>query len=341
MKKKLLGITAGFISSLVFSLTAFAGTWQQAGTGWTYLKDNQQYANNEFVVDNGHLYFIGPDYQMKTGFVPINNQYYYFGAAGDMKTGWVYDNNNWYYISANTGTMLTNIDFTDANGKQYHFNQDGTMAHDTIVNGYSYGSDGALMNNSPYNRVPMTAPTQNTDNSSTLHIVTNRTTSYGSSNSESYDTDADDNDYSSSNSNTNSNHSGSGSISGNYDYDKYANEILKLVNKERKKYHRSALTLDSELCDYANTRAEQIVDDFSHDAFDEDILYLQDMAGTYDLGENIAKGQTSPANVMSAWNKSEGHHENIISKAYTRLGVGVHYENGKYHWVQVFAGDID
>lgn len=338
MKKKLLlTLMAGVVSTLAVSMTSLAGTWQQAGAGWTYLKDNSQYANNEFVIDNGQLYFIGQDYQMKTGFVPINNQYYYFSAAGNMQTGWVYDNNNWYYISNNTGTMLTNMDFTDSNGKQYHFNPDGTMAHDTIVNGYSYGSDGALMNNNPYNRIPMTAPAQSTGGSSTTNIVTNRYTSSGSSNNNSYyDDDDDDDDYSSSNSS--GSHSSSSS-SGNYDYDEYADEILRLVNKERKKYNRSALTLDSELCDYANMRAEQIVDDFSHDGFDEDILELQDMAGSYDLGENIAKGQTSPANVMAAWNKSSGHHKNIISKDFAHLGVGVHYENGKYYWVQIFSGD--
>lgn len=328
MKKRIFaGLMAGTITSLALCMTAFAGTWQKAGNGWTYLKDNNQYANNEFVVDAGQLYFIGRDYQMMTGFVPINNAYYYFTPYGNMQSGWVYANNNWYYMSTTDGRMLLGTSFTDLNGKQYYLNADGTMAHDTIINGHYYGSDGALVNNNPYNYVPAS----NT-NYSTPDLVTNRYTSSGSSTSNSDYNSSDDDDDSYSYSHGSSN-------AGNYDYDEYANEILKLVNKERKKYHRSALTLDSELCDYANTRAEQIVDDFSHDAFDEDILYLQDMAGTYDLGENIAKGQTSPANVMSAWNKSEGHHENIILKTYARLGVGVHYENGKYYWVQIFAGD--
>ena len=328
--KRFLGISVGLISSLAFSLTAFAGTWQQAGTGWSYLKDNNQYANNEFVIDNGHLYFIGPDYQMKTGFVPINNQYYYFGAAGDMETGWIYANNNWYYVSTNTGTMLANMDFTDANGKQYHFNPDGTMAHDTIVNGNFYGSDGAL------NSDPSLIVGGNGSTSSSTHIVTNRITSNGSSDNESYDTD--DNDGSSSGSNTNSNHSSSETVSGDYDYDEYADEILRLTNKEREKYNRSALTLDSDLCDYANMRAEQIVDKFSHKYFMNDDE-LPKIAGTYTLAENVAKRQTSPAKVMKAWNKSKEHHKNIISKSYDRLGVGIHYENGTYYWVQIFAAD--
>lgn len=42
---------------------------------------------------------------------------------------------------------------------------------------------------------------------------------------------------------------------------------------------------------------------------------------------------------MTAWNTSSGHHDNIISKKYTRLGVGIHNEDGTMYWVQIFAGD--
>ena len=146
MKKKLLfTLMAGVVSTIAISMTPLAGTWQQAGNDWTYIKDNNQYANNEFVIDNNHLYYIGTDYKMKTGFVPYNNAYYYFGPYGDMQTGWINDNNNWYYVSPFTCTMMADTDFTDANGKTYHLNPDGKMAHDTIINSVTYGSDGAAL----------------------------------------------------------------------------------------------------------------------------------------------------------------------------------------------------
>ena len=314
MKKKLLlTLMAGVGSTIAVSMTSLAGAWQQAGNDWTYIKDNNQYANNEFVIDNNHLYYIGADYKMKTGFIPFNNAYYYFGPYGDMQTGWINDNNNWYYVSPFTCTMMADTDFTDSNGKTYHLNPDGKMAHDTIINSVTYGSDGAAL----------------TSDEIYQYIVNNR---YSTSNSSNDKDDDSDDAYSSSSTNSSS------SSYTDDKYDEYAEKILNLVNKERKRKNRSELTLDSDLCEYANMRAGQLVDDFSHDAFNED-GELEDIAGTGWLGENIAMGQTSPANVMSAWNKSTGHHKNIISKDYARLGVGIHYENGKYYWVQIFAGD--
>lgn len=302
MRKHLtFALMAGVLSSLAVSMTSLAGTWQQAGNDWTYIKNNNQYANNEFVIDSNRLYYIGPDYKMKTGFIPFNNAYYYFGPSGDMKTGWVNDNNNWYYLSPFTCTMMTDTDFTDSNGKTYHLNPDGKMAHDTIINGVTYGSDGAALSSDEIYQ----------------YIVSNRYTI----------NDSSANTYSSGNSSYTDDK-----------YDDYAEKILKLVNKERKRKNRSALTLDPDLCEYANMRAEQIVDDFSHDGFDED-NDLSDIAGSYTLAENIAKGQKTPTDVMNAWNKSSGHHDNIISRKYTRLGVGIHNENGTMYWVQIFAGD--
>ena len=145
--KKIFCITAGIVSSLAFSLTAFAGTWQQTGAGWTYLKDNNQYANNELVADNNQLYFLGADGIMKTGFVPINGVYYYFTPAGNMQTGWVFDNNAWYYMqtdAAHFGQMTVNAN-QNVNGKNYYFGADGKMVHDTTIGQVTYGADGAAV----------------------------------------------------------------------------------------------------------------------------------------------------------------------------------------------------
>ena len=323
MKKKLLlTLMAGMVSTIAVSMTSLAGTWQQAGNDWTYIKDNNQYANNEFVIDNNHLYYIGPDYKMKTGFIPLNNAYYYFGPYGDMQTGWINDNNNWYYVSPFTCTMMADTDFTDSNGKTYHLNPDGTMAHNVIINGITYGSDGAAITGGSY------AGNYYSYN----NLVSSRYSTYDSSSDED-----DDSDDTHSSSNTNSS-SSTGSSYTDDKYDDYAEKILKLVNKERKRKGRSAVTLDPDLCEYANMRAEQIVDDFSHDYFTEN-NDLPDIAGTYNLAENIAKGQNTPEAVMNAWNKSSSHHEAIISKKYDRLGVGIHNENGVIYWVQIFAAD--
>ncbi|MGF7015428.1 uncharacterized protein YkwD [Ornithinibacillus bavariensis] len=51
-------------------------------------------------------------------------------------------------------------------------------------------------------------------------------------------------------------------------------------------------------------------------------------------GENIAKGQKSPQEVMNAWMNSSGHRANILNPNFDSIGVG--YYNGV--WVQEFTG---
>lgn len=51
-------------------------------------------------------------------------------------------------------------------------------------------------------------------------------------------------------------------------------------------------------------------------------------------GENIAKGQTSPAEVMNQWMNSPGHRANILNSSYTQIGIA--YYNSE--WVQEFIG---
>jgi uncharacterized protein YkwD len=45
--------------------------------------------------------------------------------------------------------------------------------------------------------------------------------------------------------------------------------------------------------------------------------------------ENIAVGQTSPAQVTQSWMDSDGHCSNVMRRNYTMLGVGYHPGLGK------------
>jgi uncharacterized protein YkwD len=51
-------------------------------------------------------------------------------------------------------------------------------------------------------------------------------------------------------------------------------------------------------------------------------------------GENIAKGQRTPQEVVAAWMNSAGHRANILNKNYTHIGVG--FEENGYIWTQQF-----
>ena len=51
-------------------------------------------------------------------------------------------------------------------------------------------------------------------------------------------------------------------------------------------------------------------------------------------GENIAKGQRSASEVVTAWMNSEGHRANILNESYTHIGVG--FVQDGYIWTQQF-----
>ena len=60
----------------------------------------------------------------------------------------------------------------------------------------------------------------------------------------------------------------------------------------------------------------------------------------YSVGENIAGGQRSLDEVMSAWMASPGHCENIMKSTYTEVGVAIVInENSTYqvYWTQNFG----
>lgn len=117
-------------------------------------------------------------------------------------------------------------------------------------------------------------------------------------------------------------------------------EVLEIVNKERGKAGLSPLKLDTTLQKAAQIRAEELIEFFSHtrpDGRDCFSAVNEIDNGFTALGENIAKGQTDPVNVMNGWMNSQGHRANILNGGYTHLGVGLYIYNGEKHWVQMFG----
>ena len=57
---------------------------------------------------------------------------------------------------------------------------------------------------------------------------------------------------------------------------------------------------------------------------------------TFTVGENIAFGQQSIAEVMAGWFKSEGHCKNLMSADFKEVGVAQY----NTYWVQDFGGRI-
>uniref|UniRef100_K3WDG3 SCP domain-containing protein n=1 Tax=Globisporangium ultimum (strain ATCC 200006 / CBS 805.95 / DAOM BR144) TaxID=431595 RepID=K3WDG3_GLOUD len=58
------------------------------------------------------------------------------------------------------------------------------------------------------------------------------------------------------------------------------------------------------------------------------------------VGENVAAGQPSVADVMSSWMKSDGHRANILNPDFQFYGSAYAYNTKSlycHYWTQVFA----
>ena len=55
-------------------------------------------------------------------------------------------------------------------------------------------------------------------------------------------------------------------------------------------------------------------------------------------GENIAYGQRTPQEVVTAWMNSATHRANILGRQFTQIGVGYTVINGTPYWAQFFIG---
>ena len=122
-----------------------------------------------------------------------------------------------------------------------------------------------------------------------------------------------------------------------------AQEVLDIVNRERSNAGVASLVMTKELTDVAMMRAAETAVRFDHER-PNGLICWSAFPPSWAYGENIAKGQTSPAEVMSAWMNSTGHRDNILDSSYTRIGIGCFYDGRYYHWVQVFAttaGEVD
>ena len=118
----------------------------------------------------------------------------------------------------------------------------------------------------------------------------------------------------------------------------FAQEIIRLTNVERAAAGLPALSYDPALDAGTNLRAQEIVTTWSHTRPNGKSFSTAFNISFRTMGENIAMGQCTPAEVMSAWMNSPGHKANILHSGYTKIGVSVHVANGIHYWVMVLYG---
>lgn len=121
-----------------------------------------------------------------------------------------------------------------------------------------------------------------------------------------------------------------------------AQEVLRLVNIERRRVNAPPLVLNDKLTAAAQRHAQDMATSrrMSHTGSDGSTMRSRIDATQYNwstIGENVAMGQTTAAAVMAAWMSSPGHRQNILNPAFTELGVGYATGANRPYWAQVFA----
>lgn len=120
------------------------------------------------------------------------------------------------------------------------------------------------------------------------------------------------------------------------------NEVIRLVNVERTKRGLQPLKANWELSRVARLKSQDMANKgyFSHQSptYGSPFNMMENFGIRFSsAGENIAYGQKTPAQVMTAWMNSPGHRANILSPSYTEIGVGLaRNKNGVLYWTQMF-----
>lgn len=124
----------------------------------------------------------------------------------------------------------------------------------------------------------------------------------------------------------------------------FQQEVLRLVNIERNNRGISSLVLNSSLSNVATIKSQDMINKnyFDHNSptYGSPFDMMKQFGISYKTaGENIAMGQSTPKEVVTAWMNSEGHRKNILNSSFTDMGVGVaKNSNGTIYWSQMFIG---
>ena len=119
--------------------------------------------------------------------------------------------------------------------------------------------------------------------------------------------------------------------------------LLSLLNRTRVQYGLGPLAWDSALARAARGHAERILiggGALEHKyAGEPDLLLRASRQGARfsGLGENIARGAQTPAELHDLWMHTTAHRGNILSRRWNAVGIGVLESHGALYAVEDFA----
>ncbi|WP_256106466.1 sigma-70 family RNA polymerase sigma factor [Streptomyces sp. ODS05-4] len=125
----------------------------------------------------------------------------------------------------------------------------------------------------------------------------------------------------------------------------FGRQVTALVNAERQRSGCGPVSQNSLLDTAAQRHSADMAarDYFDHTSPDGRSPGDRVTAAGYrwsTYGENIARGQQTPASVMDSWMNSPGHRANILNCSFKEIGVGKHDGSGGPWWTQVFGASM-
>ncbi len=106
----------------------------------------------------------------------------------------------------------------------------------------------------------------------------------------------------------------------------WENDVISRVNTERRSRGLNPLKISKNLMESARR--------WSGRQAEQKRMYHSGWPG---IGENVARGQKNPSEVMRAWLNSPGHRANILNPRYSEMGAGVVVaSDGQPFWTQQF-----
>lgn len=125
---------------------------------WFYIKENGNYADKEWIFENGH--------------------YYYLKSGGYMAANeWIWDKESWFYLKFDGKIAEKEWVYDSHSQAWYYFKSGGYMAKNETVDGYQLESDGKWLggkatneNAAYYQVVPVTANVYDSDGEKLSYI---------------------------------------------------------------------------------------------------------------------------------------------------------------------------
>lgn len=119
----------------------------------------------------------------------------------------------------------------------------------------------------------------------------------------------------------------------------FASKVISLTNRERSRRGLSTLKVSKSLSGVARQKSEDMQEKnyFSHTSptYGSPFNMMREFNVSFEsAGENIARGQQSPKQVVDAWMNSKKHRKNIMDESFTHIGVG--YTSDGNYWSQMF-----